>query len=199
MKPDWDLLRLPLTMLVSAVIVSVILLIIAISYNHTQETVISQLEGELSAAKLRYENARRDKALYRQYVKTYLDYSERGVIGAEQRLNWIEEIQEINKQLKLPSLKYEISPQTDTDIPGVELPANITVRSSTMLLSAGLLHEGDGLVILETLRREAGGFYALQECRMDSKLPDGRLDYHPSVSYVNMDCKLDWYTISVGS
>lgn len=199
MKPDWDLLRLPLTTLSAAIIVSVLLLIFTLSYKNNQQTVTSELEGELAAAKRRYENARRDKALYRQYVETYLDYSERGVIGAEQRLNWIEELQEINKQLKLPSLKYEISPQTLTEIPGVELPGNISVRSSTMHLSAGLLHEEDGLFILETLRREAGGFYALQECRMDSNLPEGRLDYRPNTAYIDMDCTLDWYTIAVES
>lgn len=199
MKPDWDFLRLPLTTLSAAIIVSVMLLIFTFSYNNNQQTVTSELEGELAATKLRYENARRDKALYRQYVETYLDYSERGIIGVEQRLNWIEELQEINKQLKLPSLKYEISPQTLTEIPGVELPGNISVRSSSMHLSAGLLHEEDGLFILETLRREAGGFYALQECRMDSNLPEGRLDYRPNTAYVNMDCILDWYTIAVKS
>lgn len=199
MKPDWDLLRLPLTTLSSAVIVSVILVVVSMAYNGNQQTVISKLDGELTAAKLRYENARRDKALYRQYVETYLDYSARGVIGAEQRLNWIEEIQEVNKELKLPALKYEISPQTTTDIPGIELSENISVRSSTMHLSAGLLHEGDGLFILETLREKAGGFYALQECRLDSKVPEGRLEYRPNSTYVDMDCKLDWYTIAVES
>lgn len=199
MKPDWDLLRLSLTTLGSAVIASVILLIVTVSYNNTQQSMASKLESDLAAAKLRYENARRDKALYRQYVETYLDYSARGVIGAEQRLNWIEELQDINKQLKLPSLKYEISPQTAAEIPGVELPKNISVHSSTMHLSAGLLHEGDGLFILETLRREAGGFYALQECRMNANLPAGRLDYRPNTAYVDMDCKLDWYTITVES
>lgn len=199
MKPDWDLLRLPLTTLSSAVIVSVILLIVSVSYNYNQRAAVSKLETELTAGKSRYENARRDKALYRQYVEAYLDYSERGVIGAEQRLNWIEEIQEINKQLKLPSLKYEINPQIITNIPGVELPDNISVRSSSMQLSAELLHEGDGLLILETLRKKAGGFYALQACKMDSKIPEGRLDYRPNVSYVEMECMLDWYTIAVES
>jgi hypothetical protein len=199
MKPDWDLLRLPLAALSSAVIVSVILLIIAVSYDNTQQTVASRLESDLATAKLRYENARRDKALYRQYVEAYLDYSKRGVIGTEQRLNWIEELQEINKQLKLPSLKYEISPQTDAEIPGVEVPGNIAVHSSTMHLSAGLLHEGDGLYILDALRKKAGGFYALQECKMDSNVPEGRPDYHPNTAYVDMDCKLDWYTVTVES
>ncbi|HEX7028772.1 MAG TPA: hypothetical protein VF268_16135 [Gammaproteobacteria bacterium] len=199
MKADWDLLRLPLTTMISAVIVSIILLIVSVSYNYSQQTVVSTLENELAAAKLRYEDARRDKALYRQYVESYFEYSKKGVIGDEQRLNWIEEIQEINKRLKLPSLKYEISPQTVSDIPGLNLPDNISVRSSTMRLSAGLLHEGDALFILETLRKEAGGFYALQQCRMDSKLPESRLDYRPSASYVDMDCKLDWYTITVES
>lgn len=199
MKPDWDLLRLPLTTLSSAIIAAVIFVIVSVSFNHNQQAVISKLESDLTAAKRNYENARRDKALYRQYVETYIDYSERGIIGAEQRLNWIEEIQEINKQLKLPSLKYEISPQTIAEIPGVQLPGNISVRSSTMLLSAGLLHEGDGLFILQTLRREAGGFYALRECKMNSKLPEGRLDYRPNTAYVDMECKLDWYTITVES
>lgn len=199
MRADWDLLRLPLTTLISAVIVAVILLVISVSYNYSRQSAVSKLENELGAARLRYEDARRDKALYRQYVESYFEYSKRGVIGDEQRLNWIEEIQEINKRLKLPSLKYEISPQTVSDIPGLNLPANISVRSSTMRLSAGLLHEGDALFILETLRKEAGGFYALQQCRMDSRLPESRLDYRPNVSYVDMDCRLDWYTIMVGS
>lgn len=199
MKPDWDLLRLPVAILSSAVVVSAILIVAAVAYNGNQLAVSSKLESDLTAAKRRYENARRDKTLYRQYVETYLDYSERGIIGAEQRLNWIEELQEINKQLKLPTLKYEISPQTVAGIPGVEIPENISIRSSAMHLSAGLLHEGDGLFILEALKKEAGGFYALQSCKMDARLPEGRLDYRPNVAYVDMDCELNWYTIAVES
>lgn len=199
MKPDWSLLRAPLAILAASLIASAILLSLAGAYNGGQLSITSNLDRQLIQAKRRYSEARRDSALYQQYLESYIAYNNKGIIGQEQRLDWIEKLQDISRNLKLASLKYEISPQKPVDVPGMNLRGNIVINASDMQLSAGLVHEGDSIRLFRALRASANGFFSLQECEMVSRITDHHLLYRPNVANVNLDCKLNWYTISVKS
>lgn len=199
MKPDWSLLRAPLAILAASVIASAILLSLAGGYNDAQLSETANLDRQLTQAKRRYSEARRDSALYQQYLESYIAYTDKGIIGLEQRLDWVEKLQDISRSLKLASLKYEISPQKPVDIPGMNLRGNIAINASTMQLAAGLVHEGDSIRLFRALRSSANGFYSLQECEMVSRITNQHLHYRPNVANVNLDCKLNWYTISVKS
>ena len=51
-----------------------------------------------------------------QRIRTYLpqfeELARRGVVGPEQRLNWTEALSAASDALKLPSVRYDIHPQT---------------------------------------------------------------------------------------
>jgi hypothetical protein len=199
MKLDWAILRAPLALLTISVVVSMILLSLASHYNDGQLSVTSNIDRQLIQAKRRYSEARRDSALYQRYLESYIAYTNKGIIGQEQRLDWIEKLQEISRNMKLASLKYEISPQKPVDIAGMHLRGNISVNASAMHLIVGLVHEGDSVRLFRALRNSANGFFSLQECEMVSRITDQHLHYRPNVANVNLDCKLNWYTISVKS
>ncbi len=195
---DWKLLRIPLIVLSITLIVSAICLWFASRYNGDQYAVYSKLERNFNRAKRDYNDVKRDKALYKDYLESYKSYLRKGVIGEEQRLSWIEELQRVNRDLKLPSLRYEINPQETARIPGIKVPKKITVNISTMRLTASLLHEGDILTLLDALRKNANGFYSLTECDIGSRVSTvTELIYAPDTSYVNLECSLDWYTVNV--
>ena len=198
---DWTLLRMPVIVLTIALVFSFSILSVSSYYNDGQLSVSTKLDNDLQRAKRRYNEARRDRSLYKQYLESYLQYADKGFIGAEQRLDWIEQLQEKNKTLKLSSLKYEISPQKQVGLNGLRMPKNISVYTSKMDLMAGLLHEGDGLSLLKALRDDAKGFFSIGACEFDSKVMGkaAQLEYRPNATYVTMDCDLNWYTISVGS
>jgi hypothetical protein len=95
-------------------------------------------------------------------------------------------------------LQYEISPQQKAELPGIKLPPNIVVNTSIMQLSAGLLHEGDLIELLESLRIRANGFFALDSCELSNNMGARRsVRYQPGVSLITMDCSLSWYTVEI--
>jgi hypothetical protein len=197
-KVDWHSVRRPAIVFVLAIVFGGIILTIASGYHGQQYQHLADREKEFNQIKRRYDEANRNKQLYRQYLDIYLEYNRKGVIGTEQRLSWIEVLQQINKQLKLPTLKYEINPQAEADLPHLQLPQDIMIRTSKMNLSAGLLHEGDMLDLFRMLSVQANGFYALESCDLASRISASRIvRYQPGVAYINLDCVLNWYTVEI--
>jgi hypothetical protein len=195
---DWPTIHRPLIVFSAGVLVGILVFMSALKYNEGEKTQFLTAERNFSQTQQRYNEARRDKELYRQYLDRYIRLSDKGVVGEEQRLSWIEVLQDVNKRLQLTSLQYEISPQQKAELPGLNLPPNIMVNVSKMKLSAGLLHEGDLIELLETLKLRANGFYALDSCELSTNLGARRPPrYQPGVPFVTMDCTLSWYTVQI--
>ncbi len=148
--------------------------------------------AELSQAASRYRNASDDQAVYEQYAARFLDMSERGWIGSEQRLEWIESLQQINADLRLPRLAYEI---------GEQVPAeghrndNLRLQRTPMQLDLGLLHEGDLLALLDRLDREGEGLLSVRRCSLSRAQERVRLD--AGATNVRAECALDWFTLQL--
>ena len=197
---DWKLLYVPIIVLLIALLISGGLWLWADAYNTVQVDEYTKLERDNTSAKRRYSDARRDRALYKEYLDSYLQYQNQGIIGAEQRLSWIEQLEAINKGLKLSSLRYEISPQAPAEVAGLKLPRDIKINTSIMKLTAGLLHEGDALHLLNELKNRAKGLFAVRHCDLTSRIGQTEdIRYRPNASYVGMACELEWYTIEVVS
>jgi hypothetical protein len=194
---DWQTIHKPLIVFSAGVIVGILLFMTALKYNEGEKTRFMTAENDFNHTQQRYNEAQRDKELYRQYLDRYVRLSEKGIVGEEQRLSWIEVLQAVNKRLQLSSLQYEISPQQKATLP-LNLPPNIELNVSKMKLSAGLLHEGDLIELLETLKLRANGFYALDSCELATQIGARRsLRYQPGVPFITMDCSLSWYTVHV--
>jgi hypothetical protein len=195
---DWQTIHKPVIVFTSGVLVGILVFMAALKYNESEKTLYLAAEKNFSQTQQRYNEARRDKELYRQYLDRYIRLSDKGIVGKEQRLSWIEVLQDVNKRLQLASLQYEISPQQKAELPELNLPQNIEVNVSQMKLSAGLLHEGDLIELMESLKLRANGFFALDNCEMQTHLSGRRaLRYQPGVPFINMDCTLSWYTIEI--
>lgn len=198
---DWPYLRnASVTFAVTGLLATVLLWVTAHRHSTAQEAFSTQ-ESNYTAAKRRYEEARHNRELYKQYLDKYRQLVSAGIIGEEQRLSWIEGLQNINKQFRFASLNYEIEPQAAASMPGMDIPEDIRLNVSAMKLTAGLLHEGDAVSLWEALRRQAKGFYALTGCDLVSTMnrESPVIKYTPYTSYVQLECMLDWYTIEVRS
>jgi hypothetical protein len=194
---DWQTIHKPLIVFSAGVMVGILLFMTALKYNEGEKTQFMAAENNFNHTQQRYNEAQRDKELYRQYLDRYVRLSEKGIVGEEQRLSWIEVLQEVNKRLQLSSMQYEISPQQKAELP-LNLPQNIELNVSKMKLSAGLLHEGDLIDLLETLKLRANGFYALDSCELTTQIGLHRsLRYQPGVPFITMDCTLSWYTVHI--
>ena len=92
----------------------------------------------------------------------YKRQQERGIIGPEQRLEWVELLKEIRDKRRLIDLQYEIAPQRLLD-------GNPTGRyafhSSAMKLQLRLLHEEDLTRLIGDLRSQAKALIRVRSCR----------------------------------
>lgn len=198
MNIDWQTIHKPLIVFSAGVLVGILVFMAALKYNEGEKTEFLTAEKNFSQTQQRYKEARRDKELYRQYLDRYIRLSDKGIVGKEQRLSWIEVLQDVNKRLQLADLQYEISPQERVELPSLKPPRNIAVNVSKMKLTAGLLHEGDLIELLETLKLKANGFYALDSCELHTQMSGRRsLRYQPGIPFITMDCILSWYTVEI--
>lgn len=116
---------------------------------------------------------------------------ERGIIGEEQRLEWVELLKEIRDQRRLIDLQYEISPQRLLE----GNPAgNFAFYASTMKLRLKLLHEEDLTRLLCDLRSQARALILVRNCNV-TRLPATADERSSGRSNLLADCEIDWLTL----
>lgn len=143
--------------------------------------------------------AARERQTYRDYIDQFERYSKLGYIGPERRLSWIETLQDVNRVLKLPVLKYAISPRQPLELKntGFDLDEKVTVYESVMQLHLGLLHGGDLFVFLSELKKRASGLFEVRSC--DLILASSELHFDTEKPNINASCQLAWYTIGIAA
>lgn len=124
---------------------------------------------------------------------------ERGVIGTERRLEWVEQMRRAKAARKLYDLQFEIAPQQAIEaalLPGSS--GDYEFRSSAMRLHMHLLHEGDLLGFIGDLRDGAHAYLRPRSCVVErlapsaSEAPGRATAVGPQL---RADCIIDWITI----
>ena len=149
---------------------------------------ITQSERNNQDTKLK--RLRSEERQIREHAALFNDLKARGVIGEEQRLEWVELLKDIRERLRLIELRYEISPQQPLEkAPGGAL----ALHASTMKLQLNLLHEEDLIRLLDDLRRQARALIQVKRCdvsRIPRSGPENTLQ-----GYLQAECLIDWVTL----
>jgi hypothetical protein len=88
----------------------------------------------------------------------------RGMVGEQNRIDWIESIARIKNDRKLFEIRYNIEAQRSVDYPGVVATGAADFVVSRMRLSMLLLHEGDLLNFLADLQAAGKGHVSVRRC-----------------------------------
>ena len=139
-----------------------------------------EIDSKISRARSE-EQELRDKITHFQTLKN------RGLIGAEQRLDWVEILGRIKTARRISVLDYEFAPQRPVDasiLPGGAAAGGFAIMASQMRLRMRLLHEGDLLNVLDDLRATAPALIQVRECKID----------HSADAQLNAECTLEWIT-----
>jgi hypothetical protein len=89
-----------------------------------------------------------------------------GVVGEQNRLDWIESIAKIKNARKLFEIRYNIEAQTSVDYPGVVATNAADFVVSRMRLNMLLLHEGDLLNFLSDLQAAGKAHVSVRRCTL---------------------------------
>lgn len=196
----WSLLRGALLALFLSLSIGVSIVLGSQFYLQDAESKYLRQRAELDGVARLYRTAENDRALYSRYVTRFQDLEQQGVIGDEPRLNWVEALERINQTLKLPVLRYEIQPQAAVSMQGSRYDTKIIqVYRSTMSFDAGLLHEGDLLVLLNELRRQTSGRFEVRDCDVKFASQARGVVFNARQSNLVALCTVDWYTLKIGA
>lgn len=177
--------------------------VIFISYTSLQAARenLSAQQQTLDAAKARYYLAVEHKALLDKFAERYAELPEKNIVGEENRLSWVDAIETIAKQLRLPHLKYRIEKRQALDATQLKQTfPGIDVFFSSMIMELQLLHEGDLYRFLDQLQNSARGIFNVERCAMqkNSTLHSSVLQSGTDKNFSTV-CVLNWYTLQPAS
>ena len=193
-KIDWLYLKRPIIIFFAALFFSLALTAIAYQYEKSQNEDYQQALSTLRSTFRLYRNIVNDIDLLEQYRALYGDYRSSGLVGKERRLSWIESLKSTNQVLRLPTLTYSLLPQEKFERPGFRPKVDVTVLSSPMDMSMGLLHEEDLFALLEGLRLSIRNLFTVDSCSMRRS---AGLEMSLDTKKANLatTCTIRWITI----
>lgn len=188
-KDDFPLIRKAFIVLIASLLLGAALVGGGRTLRLKQQDSMSQAQAQRNEASNKHRQAENDKQEIQDYQPRFVTLRERGFVGEERRLDWMEHIQRIRESRKLLPITYEISAQQAFQVgPEVSL-GGLELRGSKMQLQMGLLHEGDLLNFLDDLKHK--GFYTAQECKVK------RAGTAPESAHLPLaaECAIYWLTL----
>lgn len=139
-----------------------------------------------------FSQAEQEKQDIRTYQPRFLALHNKGLVGAERRLNWLDGLRQIQERRKLLPLSYEIAPQRTVRTDGQPELGDYQLYASQMRLHLDLLHEMDLLNLFEDLKQY--GFAAVQDCSIKRQAV---AQNSATAATLVADCTLNWVTLSM--
>jgi hypothetical protein len=193
----WPILRGALGWLLLCLVLSVVLLKLSLYIRGQAESSLTQQDRWLKDISRRYLSIDDEKRIIKEHYPRFVTFYRHGVIGEEQRLNWLETLKRSEKALMIPSLRYEIqSREPYAPDFGVQ-PGVFQINASVMKLTLGLLHENDLALLLRELDKNATGLYSVKGCTL--KRAQKEIGSDPSKENITAECELLWYTLSLAN
>ncbi|MBI2994659.1 MAG: hypothetical protein HYY48_10855 [Gammaproteobacteria bacterium] len=192
---DWPVLTGALVTLLVSIVVSGLL--IGGSYYFQKQMLLefTRNNAQFQAISQRYLAVDEEEKLIRKFYPRFIELYNNGVIGKEQRLNWLEILRDSGEKIRVPGLSYEIKSQ---EVYAPQFSAQLgryQLFNSRMALNMQLLHEGDLLSLFSMLDSRAAGTYSVSECRFSRA--STAIDLNPRKGNIMTKCDLNWFTIKL--
>ena len=181
-----------------SLILFVIVMLIAVTMITASEAYVNYAYEDRQAQnkamrvwKNKIDDSRESNALIDEYETQYLSLVKNNIVGEENRLNWLETIQETANANGLLSVKYNVSSQRLVeDKTGQHRAQGLTIYRSEMNLDMKMAHEGDLFSMLNTLRKKAQGLFTVDKCVIESTGTKTNNSSEGMQAY----CDLSWYS-----
>ena len=192
---DWKVLRGALITLTVSLLLAGGVVGSSYYFQENMKKEYRRHDAQFKSISGRYLAIDEEERLIKKYFPVFVELYNRGVIGREQRLHWIETMRKAGEEINLPMLNYQIKSQSEY-IPGFQVTlGKYKLYSSTVSLSMQLSHEGDLFMLLEELSERANGIYNVSRCKMRS---DSEIVTNiPNAANITVECDLQWFTIKL--
>lgn len=142
------------------------------------------------AARQKLQRANTEKQLIEQYRDTYQTLIARGFVGPENRLAWLEAVQQANRDAHLYGLDYSLEPRSMVPLPGLGVPLGQTV----MRIRMPMLVEDDLAHFLSALQQRSASIFRVRSCQI-VRASDGA-PQAINKPELETECELLWFTIA---
>jgi hypothetical protein len=126
-----------------------------------------QARADRGAEQTKLARANDEAREIRERIVEYRKLVERGVVGEERRLDWIDRINEIKAARKLGELKLNIGPQRPAEYPGLAGGGEVEFLASPANLDIALLHEEDLFRFIGDLRSMLSALVIVKACNIE--------------------------------
>ena len=142
------------------------------------------------AARQKLQRSNTEKQLIEQYRDAYQALIARDFVGAENRLAWLEAVQQANRDAHLYGLDYSLEPRSMASLPGMGVPLGQTV----MRIRMPMLVEDDLAIFLSALQQRSASIFRVRSCqivRAGDSAPQAI-----NKPELETECELLWFTIT---
>ena len=189
-------MRLPVAVLVAVLALSGILVKFTSVQQQAAEAQRRAQTETMNDARNRYHRSGEEREVILRYLPAYRKLQSEGLVGAEQRIEWIEGLRSANKEAGLFGVSYQLEARKPFTPLGQTNPASQFLQQSLMKLSFGLVHEGDLMRFLQMLATQQSGMFFIRSCTIDRSIQnDAPAPRQPNLS---AHCELSWLTIDPG-
>jgi len=190
-RPPFAILKLPLLMLVAALLLTTGGILWGQRQAHNAEAALQQQHTALNQARQQLDRSRQQQRLIATHLVDYQALVARGFVGTEDRLAWIEAVQLANRDAGLYGLSYRLMPRAASP---PSLAQGLPLGQTRMTLTFPLLVETDLPRFLDALKARASGVYHVQGCRLSR--PDNTPFEAVNRPHLQAECDLLWFTVT---
>jgi hypothetical protein len=194
-RDDIEALRIPLIVLAVTLILTAGVVYFSANVLETARRGLTQRETQLREARLRIQNAGEEKEMIARYLGSYQQLARAGLVGDEQRINWLDSLRIANEQAGIFGVEYDISAQRPYAYASEFNAGQLLLQESLMRLRFSLLHEEDLPRFFNALAQRGSGFFTIDHCvvrRLRSGDTDKSLQFEPHLA---TECELRWLTV----
>ncbi len=194
-RAEWTVLRGTLVVFVLSLAVSAGMVSASFYFRQNMEREYQVHHGEFREASRKYLAVDDEERIIVQFFPEFRRLYERGLLGGERRLSWLEALRRAGDDIGIKQVSYKLDAQREaTPDFNINL-GNYQLYASAMSLSLELAHEGDLLRLFDALDRDALGQYTVRRCVI--KRSGEVLDLSAENANLNADCTLDWWSINL--
>jgi len=185
-------------LLASSVVVVAALIICLVFYQsfQTKTEHYQILNAKLNKESKRFSRLDNLSLVAAEYKKQFNRYMPVEQYETENRLYWLDELEKIRVEQKIPQLRYAISvrrPYQYND--GVIGDRGLQVFVSDIKLTLSLMHEADLMRVLESIKKIKKSIHVISSCQL-RRLTTGTA-IRTSIPNVEASCNVKWFTFKV--
>jgi len=190
---DWQELKASLFILCGVLVGLALLIGFAHYYGQQQQKALENQKNQLNAARQHYLLSGSEKDIITEYLPKYQKLINKGFVGEEHRIEWVDELRSEHQQHKLFGIKYNISQQEEYKPTFALNLGGFALHRSVMKLELDMLHEGDILKLTESMAAKDAAPFMLRDCEI-VRLNNSTV-FNQLIPNLHAQCDLDWLTI----